>query len=220
MKISLKEDKIVLVVASVLALYNFFNIPFYSFLVTTIFAGVIYYLTGSTFLVVFVYTIPQIIKLSNTLLSNNSVVRDNFTNVDNITNFIKTQQEKKTEGFNNLKEVSERVEKLKATTMEKIDTPSGLVDPSLPSGVYPIEGTPSYPNFMKTTKGVAVNTNTRIQTINESDMPVGDLVDRNPKQNPYIATYDDLSIDTALARTTNNNSMINGSTMKSVDMTM
>ena len=158
--------------------------------------------------------------LSNTLIDSSN---ENFNNHDNnkiskITNFI---NERKKEGFNNLKEISGRVEKLKSTKMENVKEPSGVVDPVLSSGNYPIEGTPSYPNFMESTlKGVEVNTNTRIYTMNESDIPVPGLTDRNPKQNPYIATYDDLSIDTALSRTTNDNSLVNGSTMKSVDMTM
>ena len=58
MKFTSKEENILVVIGSTIALYDFFTIPFNSFLITTAFAALLFYLTRSPFMVTFVYVVP------------------------------------------------------------------------------------------------------------------------------------------------------------------
>jgi hypothetical protein len=229
MTYSLKENQIVLAVAVVLGLYDFFTLPFNSFLVSCIFAGSLYYITKSTFIVAFVFFIPQLIHISNRILYNN----EGMTNSPNeITDRIKSMNNKFSRGenlnpetptkeyFTDAKEISERVSGLRArNSSSKVDEVSGLVDISMPSGTYPIEGNPSYPGFMREEfMGTNINTNNRIETVSEEEIkPVG-TIESNLRPNNVIESYDDESLKTALAR--NSSANLGPSNMKSVDMTM
>jgi hypothetical protein len=229
MTYSLKENQIVLAVAVVLGLYDFFTLPFNSFLVSCIFAGSLYYITKSTFIVAFVFFIPQLIHISNRILYNN----EGMTNSPNeITDRIKSMNNKFSRGenlnpetptkeyFTDAKEISERVSGLRArNSSSKVDEVSGLVDISMPSGTYPIEGNPSYPGFMREGfMGTNINTNNRIETVSEEEIkPVG-TIESNLRPNNVIESYDDESLKTALAR--NSSANLGPSNMKSVDMTM
>jgi len=226
--VSLKENQVVLLLATVLALYDFFTVPFNSFLVTSVFAAVIYYLTNSTFLIAFVYFIPQIIRLSNVLMGNT----DAFTNPqEQITERLRHMDAKfkSTQGpnlnpetptveyFNDAKEISKRNEDLRnKNALAPVKEVSGVVDPSLPSGIYPIEGTPSYPNFMKESFiGVPSNTNTRIPTLPEEELPAVGTMENQLKATSTVEPYDDESVNTALQRNANN-SALHSSNIKSV----
>jgi hypothetical protein len=229
MAYSLKENQIVLAVAVVLALYDFFTLPFNSFLISCIFAASLYYITKSTFIVAFVFFIPQLIHISNKILYNN----EGMTNTPNeITQRIKSMNNKFSRGenlnpetptkeyFTDAKEISERVTGLRTkNALPKVDEVSGLVDISMPSGTYPIEGNPSYPGFMREEfMGTNVNTNNRIETVSEEEIkPVG-TIESNLRPNNVIESYDDESLKTALAR--NSSANLGPSNMKSVDMTM
>ena len=228
MKLALKDNQVVLLLATVLALYDFFTVPFYSFLVTCVFAIAIYYLTRSTFLVAFVYFIPQIIRLSNILIGN----KDAFTNPqEEITDRLKRMSSKynsslgpnlnpetpTVEYFNDAKEVAKRNEDLrKNNALPPVKEVSGIVDATMGSGNYPIEGLPSYPNFMKESfVGAPSTTNARIQTVPEEDIPAVGTVKNAPKPTAAVEGFDDESINTALQRNANS-SALRSSNIKSV----
>ena len=197
MKFSSKEQKILLVIFVTIDLYDFFTIHYNSFLIATVFAIVLYGLTESLFLVSLVYIVPQFIKLFNSLLANKDAMTDTPNTISN-------RIAKMSEKFTDLKEISDRVEVLQKNKPAKVHNVSGVVE-EVPSGIYPIEGEPSYPKFMETV-GTGLNSNTHIYTTAESTIPAIGIIDRFPKQNPYVENFDDVSINTALARTTNGNS--------------
>jgi len=232
MKFSTKEINILFILSVILGLYDFFSIPFNSFLITLVFAVVLYGLTKSPFYLAFVFLVPQFIKIINTIMG----VKEKFTDkTENIINRLKdikgkynqvnpeshTKSNNALEHFQNATAVSQRVEKIiKDNAIKKPSEPSGLVDISQPSGIYPIEGTPSYPNFMEATMGgVELSSNTRIPTVNESSIPAVGSIENKIIDRPYISTYDDISVSTALKRTTNDNPLLYASNLKSVDMT-
>ena len=231
MRYSLKENQIILAVAAVMGLYDFFSIPFNSFLLASIFALVLYYLTKSPFIVAFVYFIPQLIHISNIVLGREGMVGSQ----SEVTDRIKSMTNKYSRGenlnpetptkeyFTDAKEVSQRVADLSnKNALPKVKEVSGLVDIDMPSGTYPIEGNPSYPGFMREGfMGTNVNNSTRIETMPEEEIPAMGTVETPMRASNVIEPFDDLSINTALARGNNSSSMnLSPANMKSVDMTM
>jgi len=230
MKFSTKEINILFVLSAVLGLYDFFSIPFNSFIITLVFAIVLYGFTKSPFYLAFVFLVPQFIKIINTIIN----VKEKFTDskTENIVNRLHGIKDKYNQGINlnpetptkeyfqNATTVSQRVENIiKDNAIKKPYEPSGLVDISQPSNVYPIEGMPSYPNFMETTMGgVELSSSTRIPTVNENSIPAVGSIENKIIDRPYISTYDDISVSTALKRTTNDNPLLYASNLKSVDM--
>jgi len=237
MKFSTQETKILFILSAIIGLYDFFNIPFNSFLITSVFAGLIYGFTKSPYFIAFVYLIPQFIKLINFLLGK----KEKFQNANAISNRLQTNfklnknkqynngvnlnpETPTKEYFQDVNSVSQRVEKImKNNAIKKSENPSGLVDVTESTGEYPknVDGIPSYPNFMEATaniSGTDLTTNTRINTIPESNVPAVGTVENKMIDRPYISTYDDISISTALKRTTNDNPLLYASNLKSVDM--
>lgn len=229
MKYSVKENQIVLSVAAVLALYDFFTLPFHSFFVASVFAFVLYYISKSVFIVAFVYFVPQLIQITNVVLGKKEGMTDS---TKNITERIKTMKSKYSQGENlnpetptkeyfvDAKEVSERnIDLRKKNKLPQVEEVLGVVDITMPSGTYPIQGEPSYPGFMKEGfMGTELNAPERIETVaEESVKPVGTF-ETNPRPSNVVEAYDDESINTALTR--NVNSSLSPSNMKSVDMTM
>lgn len=235
MKFSTQETKILFILSAIIGLYDFFNIPFTSFLITSVFAGLLYGFTKSPYFIAFAYLVPQFIKLINFLLGK----KEGFQDANAISNRIKTDfklnnntqyntgvnrnpETPTKEYFQNANSVSQRVEKImNDNSIKKPNQVSGLVDISEPSNVYPIQGMPSYPNFMEETakiSGSDLTTNTRITTVPESSVPMIGTVENKMMDRPYISTYDDISVSTALKRTTNDNPLLYASNLKSVDM--
>lgn len=239
MKFSTQETKILFVLSAIIGIYDFFNIPFNSFLITSVFACLLYGFTKSPYFIAFVYLVPQFIKFINFLLGK----KEKFQDANAISNRLQTNFKLNKNGipttqynngvnlnpetptkeyFQDANSVSQRVEKImKDNSIKKPSNVSGLVDISQTTGVYPIEGTPSYPNFMEATakiSGSDLNTNTRINTVPESSVPVIGTIENKMMDRPYIATYDDISVSTALKRTTNDNPLLYASNLKSVDM--
>ena len=229
MAYSLKENQIVLSVAVVLGLYDFFTLPFNSFLISCVFAGTLFFITKSLFIVAFVFFIPQIIRTSNVLLGHN----ENMTDLPaNVSNRIKSMKAKYDSGenlnpetptkeyFTNVEEISQRnIDIRNKNTLEKVNEVSGIVDIEMPSETYTIEGNPSYPDFMREGfMGTNINMNHRIETVPEEEISAVGTVDKNPRANNVVEGYDDESVNTALAR--NSNTKFDSSNMKSVDMTM
>lgn len=207
MKFNTKEQKILLVIFATILLYDFFTIHYNSFLIASVFGVVLYGLTDSLFLVTIVFIVPQFIKVFNGLLSNKDAMTDSPATITKRITEMKEQ-------FTDLKEISDRVEQLQKNKVSKVKNVSGVVEEKIPSGVYPIEGEPSYPKFMEAV-GTSLDTNTHIYTTAESAIPAIGIKDSFPKQNPYVENFDDSSINTALARTTNGNSL-NAANIKAI----
>ena len=237
MKFSTQETKILYIISAIIGVYDFFNIPFNSFLITSVFSGLLYGFTKSPYFIALVYLVPQFIKLINFLLGK----KENFQNANAISNRLETNFKlNKTKQYNNgvnlnletpTKEyfqdanaVSQRVEKImKNNAIKKTSNISGLVDVTDSNGEYPknVDGIPSYPNFMEATaniSGTDLTANTRINTLPESNVPAIGTVENKMMDRPYLSTYDDISVSTALKRTTNDNPLLYASNLKSVDM--
>ena len=229
MAYSLKENQIVLSIAVALALYDFFSLPFASFLVSCVFAATLFFITKSIFIVAFIFFIPQIIRISNVLLGHKEKMTDLPTNVANRIKSMKAKYDSgenlnpetpTKENFTNAQEVSQRnIDIRNKNNLAKVNEVSGVVDVTMPSGTYPIEGNPSYPNFMSEGfMGTNINTNNRIETIPEEEISAVGTMENNPRANNVVESYDDESVNAALAR--NSNTKFASSNMKSVDMTM
>ena len=225
----MKENQIIMIVTAVLALYDFFSVPFSSFLVTCVFALVIYYLTNSMFLLAFVFFVPQVIKMTNTILGRKENMTDTPKEIsERLQNISKkfsrgvnlNPETPTKEYFTDAKEVSQRnIEIRNKNILPHVKEVEGVVDTSMPSGVYPIEGDPSYPNFMKEGfMGTNINASNRIETVPEETVPAVGTVEATVRANNVIEPYDDVSVNTALAKNSSNIPI--SSNMKSVDMTM
>ena len=214
MKFTSKEENILVVIGSTIALYDFFTIPFNTFLITTTFAGLLFYLTRSPFIVTLVYIFPQFINVLNTLMGKNKKEKFMNANPNEISARIqKMKSAYKQEPFTNLTEVSNRVQAIKKEhVLPRVKEVSGVVD-------EPVLGNASIPNFMAEFEnlGMNVETNTRIYTPTESSVPASGTQNNFPRNNVHVPVIDDISINTALAKTTTNNST-NSSNLKSVEI--
>ena len=211
MKFTRKEESILVIIASTVALYDFFTIPLTSFLITVAFAGILFYLTRSYFLLALVFIVPQFINLLNSVMGNK---KEKFTNVTEITKRI--QEMRKEEKFTNLNEISSRVESLKREyNKPKLNSVSGVVNNDL----EPIVGNPSLPDFMREFEdlGTDIQTNSRIHTPSEYSVPASGVRNNFPRSNIHVPVIDDVSIDTALSTTTSNGST-ESSNLKSVEI--
>ena len=209
MKYSMKENKIVLIVAVMLGLYDFFTIPFNSFLIACVFSIALYCLTKSLFSVAFIFFIPQLILLLNFVLRRNEGLQNpsatpeapiikNIPTASDINTTIQQIRNKysaaKNEKFTNKEDDEENEENT-------------------------IEGNATYPEFMREGfMGTNVENSNRIETYAEEDIPVVGTVEKNPRANNVVESYDDVSVNTALQR--NTTQKLSSSSMKSVDMTM
>lgn len=209
MAYSLKENQILLGITVILGLYDFVTLPFKSFLITCICATVLYITTQSMFILAFIFCIPQLIHLSNTLIHG----KEGMTNSQkDITQRIESMNRKfnhetpTQETFTNATEVSERVSQLK-----KHGVPNSNTDT--------IEGNFSQSGFMREEfMGTQLHAKNRIETVPEEDIPVIGTVEKNPRPNHVVEPFDDESVNTALLRNASRNPV--SSNMKSVDMTM
>jgi hypothetical protein len=210
MKFTRKEDNILVIIASTVALYDFFTIPFNSFLITVAFAGILFYLTRSHFLLALVFIVPQFINLLNSVMGNK---KEKYTDITEISKRI---QQIKREKFTNLNEISSRVVSLKKNyNVPKVENVSGVVN----NDVEPVVGNPSLPDFMREFEelGTDVQTNSRIHTPSEYSIPASGTRNNFPRSNIHVPVIDDVSIDTALSTTTANGST-ESSNLKSVEI--
>ena len=142
-----KEQQILLVITVIFVLVDFFTIPFYSVLVTSVFGIVLFSLTGSLFLLTLVFMAPLLIMLVNKLLGR----KDGFTNPNEIAERIGGIKKKYSQGenlnpetptkpqpfvdeyFTDLLEVSKRVEDINSKNKQtKVKEVSAIVDKTLP----------------------------------------------------------------------------------------
>lgn len=206
MKYRMDEDKLVIIVTSLIALYDFFYLPIKTFLSTLIFAGLIFMLTKDLFFVALVLLVPNFILMINKLLGN----KETFSNAKEISDRI--QAIKRKEPFVNPLEVAKRVEELKKQhQVPKVEN----VEPS--DFEHVVAGLEEAPALMGEDLGVPISVNGRIQTRTEDTVPKIGTIEKNPLENPYVRNFDDLSIGVALSRTTNNNA-VNASDVEGVEI--
>ena len=210
MKFNSKEEQILFMVAAILGLHDFFTLPFNSFVITLIFAVVLFYISESLFMLTLVLLVPQVIHTFNKMMG----IKEKFTNTNEISERIINMKKVSPESFTDLNEISQRVETMKKVDQPKVEV-SGVVDESLPSGTYPMEGTLSYPKFNEETMGTSVDMNTNIHTIAEASLPAVGTIDSLPKQNPYVPKFDEIGLSTALSQSSGNSTM-NASNIKAL----
>jgi len=197
MKLRFSEDKIILIITSLLALYDIIYLPYKTLLTTLVFAFVIYMLTNEIFFVALVLLVPNFIILINKLFGN----KEKFTTIKEISDRIKSI---KKEPFVGALEVAERVKSIKEGKLSNNE-------------VADLSNLEKLPSFMNEDVGVDLNENTRIKTDVETSVPKIGTTEKNPIENPIINNYDSESIDVALSKTTNNNA-INPGNLNSIDV--
>jgi hypothetical protein len=211
MKFTRKEDNILLIITATVALYDFFTIPFNSFLITLAFAGILFYLTHSYYILAVIFIVPQFITLLNSVMGKK---KEKFNNITDINKRIQEMRQK--EKFTNLSEISNRVTSLKKEYNEpKVENVSGIVN----NDVESIAGNTSLPHFMREFEdlGTNVQVNSRIHTPSEFSIPASGTRNNFPRSNIHVSVIDDVSIDTALSNTTANGST-ESSNLKSVEI--
>jgi len=178
------------------AIFDFFTLPFNSFIITLVFAIVLYGFTKSQVMFVSVLTIPQLIRLVNGIMSGK---KESFmpNNALEVVDNLKKMKEKK-ESFVDLKEVSDRVVKMKEVPQAKVEQISGLVDKDavMPS----LESISFLEQFENRTN---LNENVRINTIPESAVPAVGTMEKNTRPVAAVEPFDDQSLNTALVRSMN-----------------
>ena len=213
MKFTQKEEYTLMIIGSVFALYDFFSLPFKSFLITISFATLLFFFTKSFYFIAFIFLVPQLIRVLNYMMGK----KENFTNPKEISKRIQNMtQGYKQEPFTNPQEISQRVESMKKKELlPKVEHISGLVN----SDVDSIVGNPVLPLFMEQFEnlGTNVNESSRIFTPTESSVPAVGTMDNMPRNAIGNTTVDTNSINTALAKTSNNNSVA-PSNLKSVEI--
>jgi len=202
MKFSSKEQHLLLIISVVIGLYDFFSIPFTSFIVTCIFAGILYYLTSSMYFVALCALVPQFIRLLNFVMNK----KESFVATDpqQVMNAVRKQLENQgnKELFTNAAEVSQRVQELRNNKVKPVESTAGLVDISVPSSEIPIEGNPSTPSFMEQFQnGTSVDTNTRIYTGGQDTIISNERP--QPRNSVLVEKFDMDGLGNALLPTTN-----------------
>lgn len=206
MKYRLDEDKLVLIITSLIGLYDFMYLPIKTFLTTLVFAGVIYFITKELFFVAIVLLAPNFIVMINRLLGK----KEGFNNAKEVSDRIQSIKRKET--FVNPIEVAKRIEETKG----KHQVPK-VENVELSDQEHIVSGLDQAPAFMGEDLGVPVSVNGRIQTRTEDAVPKVGTIEKNPLENPYVRNFDDESIGVALSRTTNNNA-VNASNVDGVEI--
>lgn len=206
MKYRIDEDKVILIITSLIALYDFMYLPLKTFLTTLIFVALIFFLTKDLFFVALVLLVPNFILMINRLLGN----KETFNNAKEISDRIQIIKRKET--FVNPTEIAKRIEEVKKQhQVPKVEN----VEPS--DFDHVVAGLEEAPAFMGKDLGVPVSVNGRIQTRTEDTVPKIGTIEKNPLENPYVRNFDDESIGVALSRTTNNNA-VNASDVEGVEI--
>ena len=197
MKLPVKEVQILNFLTVAVALYDYFTIPFNSFLITLLLGIVLFSFTKSQILFVCVLLAPQFIRFVNGVILGK---KEKFmvTNPQEVVENLK-KMKKPTESFANLKEVSDRVVNLKhESKVPPVEKLSALVDstPIMPS----IDSIAFLEQFENRTD---LTENTRIMTIPESAVPAIGSVEKNARVMAAVEPYDVETVNTALVRSTN-----------------
>ena len=194
MKLPIKEAQILNILIVLFAGYDFFSLPFNSFLITLVSAIIIYALTKSPILVGSVLLAPQFIRLMNTVIlgKKESFIPTNPTEViDNV-------KRMKTESFTDLKEVSDRVVKItKENKLPDVEKVSGVVDETIMPTVDSIAFLEQFENRTDLTE------NTRIMTMNETSFPREETTERNTRSVANVEGFDTQTVNTALVNSMN-----------------
>ena len=196
MKLPVKEVQILNFLSVAVTLYNFFTLPFNSFIISLIIAIAFYLFTKSQVLFVSLIIVPQFLRFVNGLISGK---KENFmtaTPQEVVENLKKMK--KPTEPFVNLKEVSDRVINLKKDSkVPPVEKLSALVDASIMPTVDSIAFLEQFENRTD------LNENTRIMTIPENAVPSVGTVEKNARAMVAVEPFDAEAVNTALVPSTN-----------------
>lgn len=175
--------------------YNLISLPFTSFVITIVIAGVTYAFTKEPKLSLTVLFVPQLIRLLNAVIMGK---KETFVATDpqQVIQTVKSLQKKET--FTNPQEISERVIGLqKESKLQKNEEVSGVEDDG-------IEGTMSALKFLEQFENLTgLNENQRIHTVNETAVPAMPTIENKTRPTAAVEGFDNTSINTALIRSTN-----------------
>ena len=205
MKFSSKEQRTLLVISAVVGAYDFFSLPFTSFIITALFAGMLYFLTSSLYIVALCALVPQFIRIVNYFMNKkeNFVANDPNQITEALIKQLKKHNNK--ELFRNPTEISNRVQQMKNDKKESsVQNLAGLVDISVPSSEISIQANPSIPSFMEEFQNATpLDINTHIDTVAESSVPLPSNERPVPRNNIFVEQFDAPAVGDALIPTTN-----------------
>jgi len=194
MKLPIKEAQILNILIVLFAGYDFFSLPFNSFLITLVSAIILFALTKSPILFGSVLLAPQIIRLLNTVVLGK---KESFipTNPNEVIENVKKMRK---ESFTDLKEVSDRVVKItKENKVPAVEKVYGIVDETIMPTVDNIAFLEQFENRTDLTE------NTRIMTVNETAVPPIGTIERNTRSVANVEPFDSQTVNTALVRSMN-----------------
>ena len=181
----------------ILGAYDLISLPFTTFLITLVIAGLTYAFTKEPILSLSVLFAPQLIRLMNAVILGN---KETFVATDpqQVVQTVKSLQKK--ESFRNPTEISERVRLLqKETKVPKNEEVSGVEDDG-------IEGTMSAVKFLEQFENLTgLNENQRIHTVNETAVPAMPTIENKTRSTAAVEAFDNTGVNTALIRSTNSN---------------
>ena len=190
----MKSSQIINLLMVILGAYDLISLPFTTFLITLVIAGLTYAFTKEPILTLTVLFAPQLIRLLN------AVVKETFVATDpqQVVQTVKSLQKK--ESFRNPTEISERVRLLqKETKVPKNEEVSGVEDDG-------IEGTMSAVKFLEQFENLTgLNENQRIHTVNETAVPAMPTIENKTRSTAAVEAFDNTGVNTALIRSTNSN---------------
>lgn len=177
--------------------YDLMTLPFISFVITIVVAGVSYAFTKEPILSLSVLFIPQLIRLMNGVLLPK---KETFvaTNLEEVVEVVKNMKKNNTETFTNPQEISERITRVKKESkVPKNEEVSGVEDDG-------IEGTMSAVKFLEQFENLTeLNKNHRIHTVNESFVPAMPTIVNKVRSTAAVEGFDEASMNTALIRSAN-----------------
>jgi hypothetical protein len=177
--------------------YDLISLPFISFVITIVIAGVSYAFTKMPLLSLTILFVPQLIRLMNAILLPK---KETFVATDplQVVETVKNMKKNNTETFTNPQEISERVVRLqKETKVPKNEEVSGVEDDG-------IEGTMSAVKFLEQFENLTeLNKNHRIHTVNESFVPAMPTIENKVRSTAAVEGFDEASMNTALIRSAN-----------------
>jgi hypothetical protein len=195
----------------ILGAYDLISLPFTTFLITLVIAGLTYAFTKEPILTLTVLFAPQLIRLLNAVVKEN---KETFvpTNPQEVVQNVQNMKKNKSESFRNPTEISQRITQLKnETKVPKNEEVSGVEDDG-------IEGTMSAVKFLEQFENLTgLNEIQRIHTVNETAVPAMPTIENKTRSTAAVEAFDNTGVNTALIRSTNSNKPVS-SNIESIEI--
>uniref|UniRef100_A0A6C0IE20 Uncharacterized protein n=1 Tax=viral metagenome TaxID=1070528 RepID=A0A6C0IE20_9ZZZZ len=207
----MKSSQIINLLMVILGAYDLISLPFTTFLITLVIAGLTYAFTKEPILTLTVLFAPQLIRLLNAVVKEN---KETFvpTNPQEVVQNVQNMKKNKSESFRNPTEISQRITQLKnETKVPKNEEVSGVEDDG-------IEGTMSAVKFLEQFENLTgLNEIQRIHTVNETAVPAMPTIENKTRSTAAVEAFDNTGVNTALIRSTNSNKPVS-SNIESIEI--